>query len=120
MVQNVVSEDVLAALKSGVHIAIKNGISYLAKPDDITIVTNPLTYCKQAHDHREQYPHTWLLITLTEGKHRQVRKMVLAAKHRCLRLIRISMAGINLGDLPPGQVEELDEDTFCSLTGINL
>ena len=120
MVQNVVSEKTLAALKSGVSIFIKNGITYLAKPDHIEIVVTPIELCKQAHDIREQYPHTWLLITLTEGKHRQVRKMVLAAKHRCLRLIRISMAGISLGDLQPGHVEELDEETFCSLTEINL
>ncbi len=120
MVQNVVSEDTLALLKEGIPISIKEGKTYIAKPDDIAIVPQPLQHSKQAHDPREQYPHTWLLITLSEGKHRQVRKMVLAAKHRCLRLIRVSMAGIKLGDLLPGQVEEIDEATFCALTGINL
>jgi len=120
MVQNVVSKTTLDLLKSGIPIRIKDGETYLAKPADIAIVHRPQDYCKQAHDEREKYPHTWLLITLTEGKHRQVRKMVLAARHRCLRLIRISMAGVELGDLQPGDVEELDEKIFCELTGINL
>lgn len=118
MVQNVVSDETLNLLKAGVGIIIKTGISYIAKPDDVEIITNPLNLCKQAHDDREAYPHTWLLITLSEGKHRQIRKMVLAAKHRCLRLIRISIAAVSLGDLDPGDVEELDEKTFFELTGI--
>lgn len=120
MVQNVLTGVTLASLKSGIDITIKTGVTYCATPDDIRIVTNPLELCKQAHDERERYPHTWLLITLSEGKHRQIRKMVLAAKHRCLRLIRISMAGINLGDMKPGDVEELDEKAFSQFTGITL
>ena len=120
MVQNAVSDATIALLRSGIDIKIKTGITYCAVPDDMQIVTNPLDYCKQAFDEREKYPHTWLLITLNEGKHRQIRKMVLAAKHRCLRLIRVSIAGINLGDMKPGDITELDETTFCELTGINL
>jgi 23S rRNA pseudouridine2457 synthase len=120
MVQNVVSDETLDQLKTGINIKIREGVTYLARPTGIEVVHDPRALCQQAQDPREQYPHTWLLITLTEGKHRQVRKMVLAARHRCLRLIRISMAGITLGDLLPGQVEEMEEQTFCRLTGIRL
>jgi 23S rRNA pseudouridine2457 synthase len=61
----------------------------------------------------EKYgPHTWLLITLTEGKFHQVRKMMNAVHHRCKRLIRISIEGIVLGDLNPGAVREMEENDF--------
>ena len=61
----------------------------------------------------EAYPHTWLLITLTEGKYRQVRKMGVGGKgNRCLRLIRLSIGNLYLKDLPPGQVKELAAADF--------
>ncbi len=66
------------------------------------------------------YPHTWLLITLTEGKFRQVRKMVLAARHRCWRLIRLSISNVTLGDLKPGEVREVDEESFYGLLEIEV
>ena len=68
-----------------------------------------------ASDPREAYPHTWLLITLTEGKYRQVRKMVLALRHRCLRLIRLQIENITLDGIVPGEVKELDKKTFFEL-----
>jgi 23S rRNA pseudouridine2457 synthase len=46
--------------------------------------------------------------------------MVLAARHRCLRLIRLSISNITLGDLKPGEVKEVDEKTFYGLLGIEV
>jgi 23S rRNA pseudouridine2457 synthase len=57
-------------------------------------------------------PHTWLLITLTEGKYHQVRKMIGSVRHRCKRLIRISIESLELGDLKPGCVREIEETDF--------
>ena len=58
---------------------------------------------------------SWLRITLTEGRFHQVRKMVAAVRHRCLRLLRVSIEDLVLGDLPPGNIREVDEDTFFTL-----
>ena len=58
---------------------------------------------------------SWLRITITEGKFRQVRKMVAAIRHRCIRLIRISIEDLELGGLPAGEVKEIDEASFFSL-----
>lgn len=118
MVQNEITEQTFQQLKEGIPIKIKNGETYMAAPSDIQIIKDPTSYCHLATDKREKYPHTWLLITLTEGKYRQVRKMVLAARHRCLRLIRLSISGIDLGDMNPGEVWETDEQTFYKLLGI--
>jgi 23S rRNA pseudouridine2457 synthase len=118
MVQNKITPETFNKLKDGIPIRIKDGEYYTAKPTAIEIVENPAALYKYATDHRDAYPHTWLLITLTEGKYRQVRKMVLAVKHRCQRLVRLSITNITLGDMHPGEVKELEKETFYSLLGI--
>ncbi|MEO6129665.1 MAG: pseudouridine synthase, partial [Ferruginibacter sp.] len=118
MVQNKITPETFNKLKEGIPIRIKDGEYYTAKPTAIEIVENPSALYKYATDHRDAYPHTWLLITLTEGKYRQVRKMVLAVKHRCQRLVRLSITNITLGDMHPGEVKELEKETFYNLLGI--
>lgn len=119
MVQNEITAATFQQLKEGIPIKIKNGQMYIAKPTSIEIIKNAAALYPSAPDRREVFSHTWLLITLTEGKFRQVRKMVLAARHRCLRLIRLSISNIKLGDLKPGEVKEFDEKTFYDLLGIS-
>lgn len=119
MVQNEITATTFQQLEDGIPIKIKNAATYIAKPTAIKIVKDPALLYRYAADKREVYPHSWLLITLTEGKFRQVRKMVLAARHRCLRLIRLSISNIYLDNLNPGEVRELDEKTFYSLLQIN-
>jgi len=118
MVQNEITPQTFQQLQEGVSIRIKEGEYYTAKPDAIEIINNPATLYAYAPDRREIYPHTWLLITLTEGKFRQVRKMVLAVRHRCLRLIRLSISNLQLEHLPPGSVKELGEVEFFKSLGI--
>jgi 23S rRNA pseudouridine2457 synthase len=118
MVQNEMSEATFEQLKNGVEIKIKNGEKYMACPENVVRVINPLMLYPWATDPREKYPHTWLLITLTEGKYRQVRKMALAVRHRCVRLIRLQMENITLEGIAPGEVKELDKENFYDLAGI--
>ena len=56
----------------------------------------------------------WLSITLTEGKYHQVRKMVAAVHHKCIRLIRTSIENVSIEKLAPGDVIELTEEEFFS------
>lgn len=112
MVQNKVTPETLSRLQEGISIQIKTGEYYIAKPAAVKIIPDPKRLYKYATDRREIYPNTWLLITLTEGKFRQVRKMVLAVKHRCIRLIRLSISNILLADMEPGEIREIDEETF--------
>lgn len=115
MVQHKMTEEIFLKLQQGVSIPINDTENYFATPYSVQIITDPTALYKYATDPRELYPHTWLLITLTEGKFRQVRKMVLSVKHRCLRLIRLSISNILLADLAPGKVKELLEDEFYNL-----
>lgn len=118
MVQHELSAASFNLLRTGINIKIKDGADYIATPADLKKIENPAAYYSYAADNRESYPHTWLLITLTEGKYRQVRKMVLAAHHRCLRLIRLSIGNFSLNDLKPGEVQELTERRFYDLLDV--
>lgn len=56
---------------------------------------------------RKNVPTAWLEMTLTEGKNRQVRRMTAAVGFPTLRLVRISIAHLQLDDLQPGQWRDL-------------
>jgi 23S rRNA pseudouridine2457 synthase len=60
-------------------------------------------------------PMSWLEVTLTEGKNRQVRRMCAAIGHPCLRLIRVSIMDLNIGNLQPNEVKEMDAETMMRL-----
>ena len=57
----------------------------------------------------------WYSITLHEGKKRQVRFMALALDYRVLQLIRVRIHSLRLGDLAPGQVEEVTQEELKGL-----
>ena len=118
-VMNVVNEENLNRLRTGVTIRIKAGADYVTPPCDVSIVTNPERITKQAHALPTYIPVTWLLMTLTEGKFRQVRKMVSAVHHKCKRLIRVSIEDLLLGDQEPGCVGEIAEEDFFRLLKID-
>ncbi|MEP6933085.1 MAG: pseudouridine synthase [Nitrospirota bacterium] len=52
---------------------------------------------------RKNVPTTWLEMTLREGLNRQVRRMTAAVGHPTLRLVRVAIGPVVLGDLQPGQ-----------------
>lgn len=52
---------------------------------------------------RKSVQDVWMEIEVVEGKNRQVRKMTAAIGHPTLRLIRRSIANLQLADLPLGQ-----------------
>jgi 23S rRNA pseudouridine2457 synthase len=116
-VKNKVSEERLQQLRTGIKIRIKGGEYYMTASCEASIVNEPATLF-QIDSLPEYPPHTWLLITLTEGKYHQIRKMVKAIHHRCQRLIRISIEDLALDNLAPGNVREIEEPVFFRLLKI--
>lgn len=51
---------------------------------------------------RRTVPTAWLEIVLHEGKNRQVRRMTAAVGHPTLRLVRVAIGPLRLGNLPAG------------------
>jgi len=56
---------------------------------------------------RSQGANTWITLTLTEGKNREVRRVLEALGLKVNRLIRVSYGPFQLGTLEPGDVEEV-------------
>jgi 23S rRNA pseudouridine2457 synthase len=112
---NAVSQQNLERLQTGVDFKIKDGINYTTAPCTVTKVEDPSVYCKMAERQTAYLPYTWLLITITEGKYHQVRKMIGAIRHKCKRLIRISIEDLSLNDLESGKVREMNETDFFRL-----
>lgn len=59
---------------------------------------------------RRSGSHTWMELTIHEGRNRQVRRMCEAVGCPVSRLKRIRYAFLDLGDLRPGQYRRLDRD----------
>lgn len=97
-------EDALRALRDGVRVR-----DYITRPARVEVLEAAPDLPPRDPPIRERrhIPTTWLKITLTEGRNRQVRRMTAAVGHPTLRLVRVSIGGLDLGDLPRGQWREV-------------
>ncbi len=110
--ERVMSTETLEKIKTGISIRIKGGGYYTTTACEAEIIEKPTYLQKRAHEFREDLPHTWIKLTLTEGKYHQIRKMVSEVRHHCKRLVRISIEDLELSDLEPGGVREIEEVDF--------
>jgi len=58
---------------------------------------------------RKNIPTSWIALTLTEGKNRQVRKMTAAVGYPTLRLVRYSIGNINIDGWQSGEIRSITE-----------
>jgi 23S rRNA pseudouridine2605 synthase len=59
--------------------------------------------------------NTWLEVVLATGRNRQIRRMCSACGHDVLRLIRIAIGPLELGELPKGAWRALTAAEISSL-----
>lgn len=59
--------------------------------------------------------NAWLEIVLDEGRNRQIRRIVEALGFDVLRLVRVSIGPVALGELPKGQWRDLDAAEVSAL-----
>lgn len=111
-VKGIVNEEELRQLRKGIPIFIKGATYYVTEPCKVDIVEKPENLFPTDKEIIDWLPNSWLTITLKEGKFHQVRKMVLASGHKCIRLIRISIENLILGELQPGEVLGIEEREF--------
>lgn len=101
-VERVPAEAALTRLRHGVKLrdgmTAPAGARLVEEPDWLWPREPPVRY-------RRNIPTAWLVITLTEGRNRQVRRMTAAVGYPTLRLIRVSIGEWMLGSLRPGAWE---------------
>jgi 23S rRNA pseudouridine2457 synthase len=104
-----IHEEALDKLRTGVEIGIR-GVKYMTLPCKVDLLDADPGFpprTKKIRDDRHG-PTCWVSITLTEGKNRQIRKMTAAAGFPTLRLFRVRVGSVHLGDLKPGEVREVE------------
>ena len=112
-VDGVIDQAAIDKIKAGVEIGFK-GKKYITDPCEASVLDLAPDFpsrTKKIRDDRHG-PTSWASITITEGKYRQVRKMTAAVGFPTLRLVRVRIGNIHLGDLRGGEVREVDGFTI--------
>jgi 23S rRNA pseudouridine2457 synthase len=118
-VEGIMDEDALKQLEQGVVINV-NGEKYKTRPAKAEKIIGapkvpernpPIRF-------RKNIPTSWIYVTLTEGKNRQVRKMTAAVGYPTLRLIRYRIGQLELNELAPGQYKEISLQELMQLLAL--
>ncbi len=104
-VDGAITDEAIQHLKHGVAITV-HGKKYTTIPCQAYLLNPTPSFAPRTKKIRDERhgPTTWISITITEGKFRQVRKMTAAVGFPTLRLVRVRIGDISLGDLSPGKV----------------
>lgn len=108
-VDGLITDEAIAHLQQGVEIGIRD-VKYQTTPCAAFRLETAPEFAPRTRKIRDDRhgPTSWVSITLTEGKNRQVRKMTAAVGFPTLRLLRVRVGAIHLHNLPPGAVVPLD------------
>jgi 23S rRNA pseudouridine2457 synthase len=108
-VDGIISDEAILKLQSGVEIGFE-GIKYQTLPCKVFRLDNIPDLPARGRKIRDDRhgPTSWISVTLTEGKNRQVRKMTAAAGYPTLRLVRVRIGEIRLDGLQCGEVREVN------------
>ncbi len=99
-VERIPNEEALEQLRKGVVLNGKKTrpADVRLLPDDLQLPDRPVPI-----RFRKNVLTAWVEIALREGLNRQVRRMTAAVGHPTLRLVRVAIGPIVMGDLQPGQ-----------------
>ena len=110
-VEGVPDEAALAALRTGVLVQ-----GEWTKPAGTRVIPEPGIPPRVPPIRvRASIPTAWLEITLTEGRNRQVRRMIEALGSKVLKLTRIRIGTISMGGLTIGKWRELTVAELATL-----
>ncbi len=98
-VEGSIDKAAIKALQQGV--CLKDGPTLPAK---VTKISPPKLWPRNPPvRYRKTVPESWVRITLSEGRNRQVRRMLAHVGFPCLRLVRTTVGDWQLQELQPGQ-----------------
>jgi 23S rRNA pseudouridine2457 synthase len=107
-VDGLITNEAIIKMQQGVSIGIRNE-KYITLPCKVNVLEEIPSFpprTKKIRDDRHG-PTCWISITVTEGKFRQVRKMTAAVGYPTLRLVRVRVGNILLGNMKAGEVIEV-------------
>ncbi len=117
-VEGILHDKAISLLSRGVAIKIK-GKTYRTAPAKAERIEPPtLPERNPPIRYRANIPTSWLSITLTEGKNRQVRKMCTAVGFPLLRLVRCRLGQLTLGHFDLMEVEHFEKKEIYRLLDI--
>ncbi|MBX7204539.1 MAG: pseudouridine synthase [Bacteroidia bacterium] len=95
---------------SGVPIQLR-GITYFTRPCNVHLLTEPVQVVPRVPHllKHQKKASVWLSVTLTEGKNRQVRKMMAALGFPVVRLVRVRIGNLLLGNMQPGELRQIEK-----------
>lgn len=111
-VERIPNEEALEQLRKGVVLNGKKTRPAEVRllPDDPQLPDRPVPI-----RFRKNVSTAWLEITLREGLNRQVRRMTAAVGHPTLRLVRVAIGPVVLGDLQLGQWRDLTSSEIAQI-----
>lgn len=101
-VEGDINTEALQQLELGVTIRV-NGKTHVTKKAIAKKIQPEISERNPPIRFRKNIPTSWISITITEGKNRQVRKMTAAVGFPTLRLLRHSIGLFTVEDIAPGQ-----------------
>jgi len=102
-IEKVPDKHALQRLQQGV--TLKDGIT---KPARVKLIDAPKLWPRNPPVRfRKNIPTAWLELSISEGRNRQVRRMTAAVGYPTLRLVRVQIDDWKLGDLQPGQWQDI-------------
>lgn len=115
-VEGDITSEALAQLSRGVEISI-NGKKYRTAPCKAEKLSETPDFPPRNPPIRTRLyiPTSWISLTLTEGKNRQVRRMTAKVGFPTLRLVRVAIGQLLLGDMQPGEVREIGTEALSGL-----
>jgi 23S rRNA pseudouridine2457 synthase len=112
LVEGEATEGALSRLRNGVQLK-----AYLTRPAKVRLIPDP-DLPPRSKPVTPHGPTAWLEIRLQEGKKRQIRHMTAAVGLFTLRLVRVSLGNISLGNLQPGEWRDLTSEELDSLKNL--
>ena len=110
-VEGSITHEAVMLLQHGVEISIENKLYNTKRCKVVTFSEAPAIPIRNPPIRfRKSVADSWISITLTEGKNRQVRKMCAKVGFPVLRLIRTRIEKIKLGSMQPGEMIELSKE----------